>query len=241
MVLYREKERLSFSKSIISQKIIYQFQVINKKNESLKYVNEIKSKSNIKEIELVEARASKEYFRNIHIILNQKIDWFGRKSHNKDILNRLLDIGYHFLSEKIIKICQKIDIPTEIGFFHKAQSKNSHPFVYDFIEWLRPLVVDRTLLHFLKKKKNKMKSLDARDIKYFVYLLNKSLKTYFYNKNLKYCIPLEYWVEILLLHFENCVYENKVYKPNFPSIRHENRCKTKPLSIEALRLILPEG
>ncbi len=225
IVLYRERERLSFAKNIISQKIIYQFQVINKKNESNKYLNEIKNKDNVKEIELIEARASREYFRKIHNILSDKIDWCGRKSHNKDILNKLFDIGYHFLSQKIIKICQKINIPTEIGFFHKAQSKNSHPFVYDFMEWLRPFVVDRTIIHFVKRKKQKMEKLNNKDIKYFVYLLSTNFTVDFYNKNLKYCISLEYWVEILLLHFENCVYKNKVYKPNFPSLRHENRCK----------------
>lgn len=137
----------------------------------------------------------------------------------------LLDIGYHFLSNEILKIFNKVDIPTELGFFHKAQSKNSHPLVYDFIEIFRPVVVDRTVIHLLNKKKKKLEKLSEKDIKHFVYSLKKQFEIKFYNKKLKYCVTLNYWIELLLLNFENCIYKNKIYKPNFPSIRNENRCK----------------
>ncbi len=104
--------------------------------------------------------------------IKPKIDWKGRYSHANDPVNKLLDISYHFLFLKERHLCTEIDFPTEIGFFHKAQSKNAMPFVYDFVEWIRSILIDKTLMLFLRKKKNKLVEVKEKDIKRFLYLVN---------------------------------------------------------------------
>ncbi len=229
IISYRETQGLDFSKEILSQKIKYQYQGIKKLSIGRNYIRQIQDALSTKELLLIEARAAKEYWNSIHQeYIKEKLIWAGRKPHNADVFNRLLDIGYHYLVERVVKICIKLDIPTEIGFFHIAQSKHAHPFIYDFMEWLRPIVVDRVLIKIIRKKKKQLETVDEKIIKQLVFLIKQEFERRYYNKKFSCCITLNYWIEINLLHFVHFVYKKESPNFYFPSMRNENRCKTKP-------------
>lgn len=224
---YGEKHGLQFCKIIISKKIENQFAVVGQRERFLKFEKDVLNSTDIQSILLIEARAAREYWRlfGAKIIKNAKISWQGRKPHNKDIANQLLDIGYHYLTQRVASIFEKLDIPTELGFLHKAQSKKAHPLVYDFMEWLRPFVVDEILLKIIAKKKKSIENINQKLISYLVFRIKQELEQKYYHKKLRYCISLEYWIQLNILSFEKSVNQNKDYKPTFPSLRHETRCK----------------
>ena len=141
----------------------------------------------------------------------------------------MLDIGYHFLLEVILKIFGEIELPCELGLLHRAQSRNAKPLVYDYMEWLRPIVVDRVLLTVLRKKKNKFEKINKKDISVFINKLKEQLNKTYYNKNLGYCIKLEFWIKLNALNLLYGINHNSIPIWNFPSLRHESRCKNKKL------------
>jgi CRISPR-associated endonuclease Cas1 len=194
---------------------------------STDFIEEMYKTNNIEEILLIEARAAKKYWGTFGNLLISKTSWHGRKAHDDDPINTLLDIGYHYLNQNIKKLCIETDIPTELGFFHKAQNKRSDPFVYDFMEWLRPLVVDSVVLHHFRKKKKYKNRLSDREVPVIINKIKNAFATKYYHRKLGYCVNLEYWTKILLLSFIKSVNENQLWKPLFPTMRHESRCKTK--------------
>lgn len=237
MFYYREKHGLQFCKVIISQKIEHQFAILGDRSRFSKFEKDILVATEIQSILLIEARAAREYWRlfGIKISQNNKMLWQGRKPHNKDVANQLLDIGYHYLTQKVKDIFEKLDMPTEIGFLHKAQSKKAHPFVYDFMEWLRPFVVDEVLLKIVAKKKKPVEKVNQKLISCLIIKIKKEFEQKYYHKRLRYCVTLDYWIQLLILSFEKTVNQNKEYKPFFLSLRHESRCeicKIKPLKLE---------
>jgi CRISPR-associated endonuclease Cas1 len=225
---YREKHRTEFTKTIISQKIEHQFTTLGERVKFFKYEKSISDCDNTEGILLIEARAAKEYWKifGSKICLGGKIEWNGRKAHNKDIANQLLDIGYHYLVQKISKVFIELNIPTELGFFHKAQSASSFLLVYDFMEWIRPIVVDEVLLKMVHKKKKSIEIVNKKLISNFIFRVKKEFEQKYYHKKLGYCVTLDYWIKLLVLNFEESVNKGKPYRPAFPSLRHETRCKT---------------
>ncbi len=228
VVDYRTVYGLGVVKEIISQKIKYQFDIIKSKKLAKAYINKIKTEKDSKTLLLIEARAAKQFWKIFGGQINGKTFWFSRNLHHDDVVNKLLDVGYHFLVQKVAKIFEEHDVPYEIGFLHKAQSKNAKPLVYDFIEWLRPIIVDATLLKFLHRKKKLFEHLDKKSIPHFIFEIKKSCKKSFYHKHLKYCVTLDYWISLNVLAMRSAVTENRRPKFYFPSLRHETRCRKPP-------------
>ena len=227
-VKYRDIHRIELCKYIIHQKIENQFSIIHQRKAGLVYTSQLLQTTTIPAVLLIEARAAKQYWKIWSESVEDKISWQGRKPHREDVINKLLDIGYHFLSGRMVKICSDLNLPTELGIFHIANSSAAHPLAYDFIEWLRPFVVDRTLLHFLRKKKKPILTVSEKIISHFVSLLKKEFDKLHYHRHLKYCITLDYWVRLILLEFMKVVKSGAIYHPLFPSLRHESRCRKKP-------------
>lgn len=225
IVEYREAHGLEVTKIFLSQKVKYQYAILHKREEGKVYESELLIQHSIQDVMLVEARAARRYWTLYKEKLGEKVLWVGRKPHSKDCVNTLLDIGYHYLSNHILILCKELNLPTELGFFHKAQSKNAHPFVYDFMEWLRPIMVDQVLLKILSRKKKNIEKVDEKLVKYFVFCIKKRLNQYAYHRKLKYCIQFDYWIRLVLLECMGAIHEKRKCRPNFPSLRHESRCK----------------
>jgi CRISPR-associated endonuclease Cas1 len=193
---------LDFSKEIIKNKVILQFKIVKNPVAVNKYKSEIDNCNNLKQLLLIEARAAKEYWALVRKTTSSKLNWKIRKAHSKDPANQLLDIGYHFLINNLNKRFEKFNIPTSLGFIHKAQSKSSTPLVYDFMEWLRPFLIDMQFIKLIHKKKRVLPTVDNIDIKKFLSAIKKELSRKFYSKKLKYCITLDYWIDLNILHLE---------------------------------------
>jgi len=229
IIPYRDKYGIGLAKELIRQKIKYQFEVVGKKESREIYFEFLKNAESFKEILLIEARAAKEYWKFFGEKIKSKSRWFSRMPHHGDTVNKMLDIGYHFITQKTAKIFLENDIPAEIGLLHRAQSKDAQPLVYDFIEWLRPILVDRNLIKFLHKKKKFFEKIDDSSIPHFLNEINKFLKRRFYHKHLKYCVSLKYFIVLNALAMRSAVTKNQKPKFYFPSLRHENRCKKPPI------------
>lgn len=226
-VIYREEHDLDLAKTLLSQKVEYQFTILGERKMAISFLDEICSATTIPNILLIEARAARAYWKKFGTRIGTKASWSGREAHRKDVMNQLLDIGYHYLTQKIIAICQEINLPTELGVFHKAQSAKAHPLVYDFMETMRPIIVDAVLLKMIHKKKLPIIKINPRLISAFIYRLKKESEIKYFHRSLGYCIELNYWIRLLLLKFIGCVRERRIYAPLFPSLRHETRCKEK--------------
>lgn len=228
LIIYRQTQGLACAKTLLAQKIKYQCAVLGARKDSMVFVDQVKHASDIASLLLIEARAARLYWKKIGKKIQAKAVWFGRQAGRKDPVNQLLDIGYHYLTQKTINICQEINLPTELGIFHKAQGPKVHPLVYDFIEPWRPIMVDEVLLKVIGKKKQPIDTVDGKLIAYFIVRIKKKAEAHFFHKQLDYCITLDYWVRLLLLAFMSCVHLGKQYRPIFPSLRHESRCQKKP-------------
>ena len=100
-----------------------------------------------------EARFSKKYWSEFGEILPSYFT--GRKPHNKDILNYLLDIGYHHLTNITKSLLVKYKIPSDLGLLHIARNTGSSPLAYDLVEMFRADIVDAEVLKFFRLKKQK--------------------------------------------------------------------------------------
>jgi CRISPR-associated endonuclease Cas1 len=224
MILFRKEHGLDFTKTILGQKITYQFSILNLRDASFPFIKKLNKCNSIQNCLLIEAQAAKVYWKSFGKEIDSKIDWKSRRPRQKDVCNRLLDIGYRFLANKTLKLFEKIDLASELGVFHKAQSKSASPLVYDFIEWLRPIVVDRVVLKFLRRKKKELHELKSKDIKYFIHLIKLEYERPYYSRELKYCISLDYWIRMVALKLMKSVNKDVDFSPSFPSLRNETRC-----------------
>ncbi len=201
---YRKtKKGYAISRTILNEKIIRQGHLF-RQDFSL---NIIPPSSDPNLFFIYEAHAAKKYWSFWKKEFKEPYGFSGRKIHGKDTLNRLLDIGYHFLTGYLVTLCSELDIPTELGILHKATSRKSKPLVYDLIEWMRPLIIDETLFHFLKKKKKPIESLE-KEIPKFIGSCKKKFAKHYFHKNRHNCITLEYFIKLFLLEFRGSVSKN---------------------------------
>ncbi len=121
-------------------------------------------------------------------------------------------------------MCEEIDMPTEIGLLHKAQSKDSHPLVYDLIEWLRPFIVDHIVYTHFSKKKKVVVELESKDIPILISKIKLFLEKAMYHSDRKACITVVYWIKLYLLEVRNAVTEQREFNFIFPPLRHDTRC-----------------
>lgn len=235
LVAYREARGLEVAKLLLSQKIRLQFSLLGSVADSAEFNEQLVKAQTMRALLLVEARAARAYWKRFGKSVAARVSWTSRMPRAEDPCNQALDVGYHYLAQRVVKWCAELNIPTELGFFHKAQSAHAHPFVYDFMEWMRPLVVDKAMRVFFKKKKKRVEHITKRHIGHLLGVIKKGLERRYYHRRLGYCITLAYWSKLILLEFEKCVRRNEPFRPIFPSLRHETRCgsiKSRPANLQ---------
>lgn len=224
LIKYREERGLIFTRTVLIAKIRFQFAHLKSSAISKTYVDNILNENEKTDLLLIEARAARKYWKLFKEKLKIKDNFSSRNYRHADPVNKLLNIGYHHAFNLVDKQCLKLSFPTELGFFHKAQTSKSKPFVYDFVEWLRPFLIERVLISFLNKKKKPLNKVSELDIKKFLYKINKEWKRKYFHSKLDYCITLEYWNQLLLQELIRAINNSEDFNPKFPSLRHENRC-----------------
>jgi CRISPR-associated endonuclease Cas1 len=234
LIQYRESEhRIGAIQTILHEKITRQSHALERYKKSRLSLVSI-GETNIEKLFLIEAQYARKYWRQFAMLLPVWCKWQGRIPHGEDILNKILDVGYHTLAHIIQSKCEKLDIPTEIGILHVAQSRNAHPLVYDLMECFRAMMVDEILLKFLHMKKAPIDKLTQEVIQAFLHDVYGTLHKEYYHKDRKVCVSLSYWIDLVLLEFRNAVSEQRAFNPAWTPVRHEHRCKRKPPhSVEA--------
>jgi len=173
---------------------------------------------------LYEARVAKIFWKEFKEIIPVWTKFKGREPREGDITNRLLDIGYHHLTVKIIKIFQKYDISPALGIIHSAQQSDSAPLAYDLMEMFRADIVDSEVIKFLHQKKKPVSIITEKETAKFVSKLNNRLAHKYYLKNFKQCHTYQYYMELQVLKFIKAVNIKSVFTPIRLPVRHENRC-----------------
>ncbi len=228
LIAFRKKHALNTAKVFLSQKIRYQFSILGEILLAQPFLEQAAGVQAVNALLLVEARAAKAYWNVCGTYMATHAVWNSRKPHAGDPCNQLLDIGYHFLVGWLVKLFLELNLPTELGLFHRAQSANAHPLVYDFMEWLRPVLVDKTALTFFRKKKKVVLHISEQEIGHFIFAIKKELERRYYHRKLGYCITLAYWIKLVALELEKSIHHTTLFQPIFPSLRHETRCKKAP-------------
>jgi len=190
--------------------------------------NDILAAANIQAVLLSEARAAKLYWREFRLLLPSFLGFHGRKPRAADITNRLLDIGYHHLTNVVRKILDRNAVPSVMGILHVAHKTDSAPLAYDLVELFRADIVDAEVLRFLRLKKKVFINLDQRELAHFLHEVNERLERKYYLKDFKMCHPYTYYMELQILKFISAVNHKTVFDPLHLPARHDSRCSLTP-------------
>jgi len=210
-------------KRLIEFKIEKQGKLL-KRYKKIAFVSNMIHVISIQDILLEEARAAKYFWRHFRNLLPAETDFKGRIPHAEDITNRLLDIGYHHLTNKIKSILEDRAVSPAIGLLHNARSTKSAPLAYDLVEMFRSDVVDAEVLRFLRLKKKMPISFKQKDVVRFLGEINERSLRKFYVKGFGTCQTYEYYMELQILRFIKAVNHNTIFEPLYVPTRHEDRC-----------------
>jgi len=225
LIKYREIYQLDLAKVLLKQKIVNQTSVCGGKRAADEFVIKVDSANDIPTLLIVEAHVAKAYWKEFSKRLGRTYPNFHRRAHRCDPPNQLLDVGYHYLTRVVIAWCRQAKFPSELGFFHTAQSAGAQPFAYDFVEWLRPITVDRAVRAVVSKQKRPRYTATPEQISKTVHLVKRELDRLYFHRQLGYCVRLEYWAQLLLLNLREQVSSQQHPYLYFPSLRHETRCR----------------
>ena len=185
---------------------------------------DIVSVDSIQAARLHEARFAHAYWSTVQSLICDRVDFIGRRPQSHDSANRLLDIGYHHVTNKVAGLFEKHDMSTAIGLFHRARSKRSSPLVYDFVELFRADIVDTEFVRFFRLKKRSVHAITPQDIRLFLSRLNQRMGKPFYLRDFHACRNYSYFMELQILRFSKSVRHNRVFLPISLPNRHEDRC-----------------
>ncbi len=185
------------------------------------------SATTIEQILLIEARNAKTFWREYGILLPAWCGAFARKPREKDVVNRLLDIGYHHLATVVEKNIIAHVISPALGLIHRAHRSDSVPLVYDLMEMFRADCVDAVLLTFLRQKKKPLTEVNQRTIGMFLHAVNVQLEKQYYLTTFKQCHTYRYYMDLQITKFVKAVNHRTVFEALHLPIRHENRCTKK--------------
>ncbi len=180
--------------------------------------------STLKDLLLFEARSARIYWRAFRQLIPPWCTFIGRNPQSKDVVNHLLDIGYHHLASAIRALLEKHDIPTALALIHVARTNHSDPLVYDLMELFRADVVDAEVMRFLNLKKKPVIELTQKEIAHFLHEVNERLERLYYVRNFKSCEPYRYYMELQILRFISAIDHKKIFEPLTLPARHEDRC-----------------
>lgn len=188
------------------------------------YLSKIESAISTQDVLIEEARSAKYFWRHFRDLVLGQTKFLSRIPHSKDVLNQILDIGYHHITNIVKKILEQHGIPSAIGLLHTAREVSSEPLAYDLVEIFRADIVDAEALRFLRLKKKKFEILEQKDVGHFLHEVNERLEQEFFLKDFKICHKYRYYMELQILRFIKAINHNEVFEPFFLPTRHEDRC-----------------
>ena len=175
-------------------------------------------------IMLAEGRAAKLFWKQFSLLLPGWCGFRARMPGSNDMGNRLLDLGYHQITNATRKILEKYDISPALGVLHVARKSTSVPLAYDLVELFRADIVETEVLKFLRMKKRPMEKLSPKDIRIFLYRINRRLDRHYFIKSFKQCHTYRYYMELQILKFVSAVNHKEIFSPIHLPSRHDGRC-----------------
>jgi CRISPR-associated endonuclease Cas1 len=173
---------------------------------------------------LLEARAAKHFWTEFRYLMPPWTNFSGRKARHKDVVNTLLDIGYHHLSTQVKKILEAHTVTFAPALLHVAHREKSAPLVYDLMEMFRSDVVDSEVLKFVRLKRKPILRIEQADIAQFVYRINQRLEKKRYLRDFGQCHSYRYYLELQVIKFIKAVNHQEVFAPMQLPARHDTRC-----------------
>ena len=168
------------AKKLIDVKVERQSALLKKyRQESLK--TKIDQRLSLTEVLLEEGRVAKQFWKRFKKLI-PNLDFPGRKPRGDDVVNKLLDVGYHHLINVVKKILEKYNIPADMGILHVARNSDSAPLAYDLVEMFRSDIVDAEVLRFLRLKKKVPANIGA-EVSHFLHEINERLDKKYYLKD----------------------------------------------------------
>lgn len=220
MCAYTHTEHALLSaENIIMHKVAQQFRLVH--HTAPPIPEHIRT---ISDILLYEARSARVYWRMYAKQLPHWTHFVSRKARHGDVVNTLLDIGYHHLNSYVTKLLATHDIPSALALMHIAKTNKSKPLVYDLMELFRADLVDPEVLRYVRLKKKAMSKVTSIDITKFLRHLNKRMDRKVYIREFKQCHTYRYSMELHILKYIYAVNHDVVFKPMALPSRHESRC-----------------
>jgi CRISPR-associated endonuclease Cas1 len=173
---------------------------------------------------LAEGRAAQMYWKYFSELLPNWCNFRRRYPHSDDMVNRLLDIGYHQITNVVKKILEKYNISPALGILHIARKSTSAPLAYDLVEMFRADVVEVEVLRFLRMKKRSVEQLRKKDIAVFLYRINRRLDRKYYIRAFRHCHTYRYYMELQVLKFVKAVNHKEIFSHLLLPSRHDTRC-----------------
>lgn len=181
--------------------------------------------SDNQKIMLAEGRAAQLFWRKFSLLVPPWCNFRARMSGSNDVVNHLLDIGYHHITGVTKKIIEKYDIPPVLGILHVAHKSTSAPLAYDLVEMFRADIVEAEVLKFLRMKKRSFAMIQQKDVPIFLFRINKRVDHRYFIKDFKQCRTYRYYMELQVLKFIKAVNRKEIFSPLHLPSRHEGRCK----------------
>ncbi len=100
---------------------------------------------------LSEARASRRYWQALSLICHTEKYWTRTQKHPDDLLNKTINIGYHWLRVLCEQILKETGLFLDIGFLHS--NNLTSPLAYDFMEQFRQPFVDKIIIPLFSRKR----------------------------------------------------------------------------------------
>tara|TARA_B100002051_G_C16725449_1_gene635024 strand:+ start:1696 stop:2418 length:723 start_codon:yes stop_codon:yes gene_type:complete len=208
---------------------------INQRSNLLKKYHQptfdaVYSATSIDQLLLYEARAAKHFWSRYKKLLPVWTNFAGRKPRDKDVVNGLLDIGYHHLSNKVSNLLEEKNVTPAPALIHVAQSAKSKPLVYDLMEIFRADLIDSELLRYLRLKKKPIALVTDEHVAHFLHEINERLDRRHYLRDFKQCQTYHYYMDLQITKFIKAVNHGGVYEPLHLPSRHDSRCACKNIN-----------
>ncbi|MEI9966722.1 MAG: CRISPR-associated endonuclease Cas1 [Candidatus Moraniibacteriota bacterium] len=210
------------SKNIIFYKIRRQNALLSRYQQPL-FAGPWKAET-LEHLLLLEARAAKHFWNRFSLLVGERYQFFARIQHGQNIVNKLLDIGYHHLTNKVRGLLAEQKTPMEIGLFHRAHRATATPLAYDLVELFRSDFVDREVLKFLRLKKRPLQEIDQASVRKLLFRINKRFEKSVYLKAFHQCHSLGYYMTLQIVHCIAAINHKMVFHPLVLPDRHEDRC-----------------
>ena len=221
-------ESIESAKRIIAVKIQRQEVLLRKYKKTFTAVG-IEDARTLQEIFLEEARAAKLFWREFQSLLPANYAFQNRRPRTADTINRLLDIGYHYLLNTVKISLKEHGISPAIGLLHTARTAHSTPLAYDLMEMFRSDLVDAEVLRFVRLKKQNIETLEQKDIAQFLAKVKGRRERTYYLKDFNRCHTYRYYMEVQILKFIKAVNHGNVFEPLSLPVRHDTRCSRHAL------------